>query len=347
MRELLERLVRAAGPSGDETAAAQVWSEAAAGFAQVRQDALGNSFATVNSGGSPRIALVGHIDEIGFRVRSIDDTGELYLNPVGMWNPAVALAQRALVLTQDGLLPGVIGTRARHLLSADELAQAPELERLHLDVGALDRADAERRVRIGDPVVLDGPPVELLNGRLAARALDNRVGALVVLEAARRAGERGCAAEVVAVASVQEEIASYAGARAAAHGIEPDLAIVVDVTHASDVPDLDGDLVRRIGRIALGGGPVVTRGASSTRAVADRLIELAGGAGMPLQLAAEGTQTYTDADAVHETRAGVPTGIVSVPLRSMHSPSETVQLSDVEAAIELVARFCCAAHEPP
>jgi len=346
MRELLERLLRAAGPSGDETEAATVWRQAASHFAEVRADALGNSFATVGAGGSPRIALVGHIDEIGFRVRSIDDTGQLYLHPIGMWNPAVALAQRALVLTREGSIPGVIGTRARHLLNDEELARAPELESLHLDVGALDRADAERHVRIGDPVVLDGPPIELLNGRIAGRALDNRVGALVVLEAARRASEGGCTAEVVAVASVQEEIASYAGARAAAYAIEPDLAIVVDVTHAGDVPDLEGDLVRRVGRIALGAGPVVTRGASASRVVADRLIALAGDAGMRVQLEAEGTQTFTDADAVHETRAGVPTGLVSVPLRSMHSPSETVQLSDIAQAIELIAGFCCAPHEP-
>ena len=181
-------------------------------------------------------------------------------------------------------------------------------------------------------------PVELRGRRLASRALDNRLGALVVLEAARRAAAAGdLKAEVVAVASVREEI-SLAGARTAAFASEPDVAITLDVTHTDDYPN--GDQARVTGSRSLGSGPSISRGASQHEGIAQRLISVARDAEIPHTLEADGSSSWTDADAVHETRAGVPSGLVGIPLRYMHSPSETCDLRDVEQAIELVARFC-------
>src|SRR6195952_5636116 len=229
-RVLLDGLLRAVGPSSYERPAAEVWRAAAAEFAEVRQDRLGSSFATVNAGGGPRVALVGHIDEIGLVVKHVDSSGVLFVGEIGGWDPAVLVGQRVTVRTASGLIPGVVGKAARHLLSEDERSRVPKVHDLWVDIGASDEADAASTVQIGDPS-------ERRGRRLASRALDNRLGALVVLEAARRAAAAGdLQAEVVAVASVREET-SYTGARTAAYAIDPDIAITLDVTHTDDYPN--------------------------------------------------------------------------------------------------------------
>jgi putative aminopeptidase FrvX len=337
-RVLLDRLLRAVGPSSYERPAAQIWREAAGEFADVRGDALGNSFATVNAGGSPRVALVGHIDEIGLVVKHVDASGVLFVGEIGTWDPAVLVGQRVTVLTSAGAVQGVMGKPARHLLSEEDRKRVPLVHDLWVDIGASDQADANAAVQIGDPIVMAVEPVELRGRRLASRALDNRLGALVVLEAARRAAAAGdLKAEVIAVASVREET-SYAGARTATFAAEPDLAITLDVTHTNDYPN--SDQARVTGARALGSGPSISRGAAQHEGVAQRLIAVAGDAGIPHTLEADGSVSWTDSEAVQEVGAGVPCGLVGIPLRYMHSPSETCDLRDVELAIELVARFC-------
>ncbi len=190
-RVLLDSLLRAIGPSSYERPAAEVWRTAAGEFASVRGDALGNSFATVNAGGSPRVALVGHIDEIGLVVKHIDSSGVLFIGEIGSWDPAVLVGQRVTVRTAAGLVPGVLGKAARHLLSEEDRKRVPRVHDLWVDIGASDQADAASAVQIGDPIVMAAEPVALRGSRLASRALDNRLGALVVLEAARRAAEAG------------------------------------------------------------------------------------------------------------------------------------------------------------
>jgi putative aminopeptidase FrvX len=337
-RVLLDSLLRAVGPSSYERPAAEVWRAAAGEFADVRQDRLGNSLATVNAGGGPRVALVGHIDEIGLVVKHIDSSGVLFVGEIGSWDPAVLVGQRVTIRTAAGLIPGVVGKAARHLLSEEERRRVPLVHDLWVDIGASDKADAAGAVQIGDPIVMASTPVELRGGRLASRALDNRLGALVVLEAARRAAAAGdLRAEVVAVASVREET-SYAGARTAAFGIDPDVAITLDVTHTDDYPNTNQ--ARVTGSRALGSGPSISRGAAQHEGVAQRLIAVASGAGIPYTLEADGSASWTDSEALQEVRAGVPCGLVGIPLRYMHSPSETCDLRDVDHAIELVARFC-------
>jgi endoglucanase len=337
-RVLLDSLLRAVGPSSYERPAAEVWRKAAGEFADVRGDALGNSFATVNAGGGPRIALVGHVDEIGLLVKHIDPSGVIFVGEIGSWDPAVLVGQRVTVATAAGPVSGVMGKAARHLLSEEERKRVPQVHDLWIDIGASDHDDAASAVQIGDPVVMAAEPVELRGRRLASRALDNRLGALVALEAARRAAETGdLAAEVIAVASVREET-SYAGARTAAFAVEPDIAITLDVTHTDDYPNTHQ--ARVTGSRALGSGPSISRGAAQHEGVAHRLIAVAREAGIPFTLEADGSASWTDSEAVQEVRSGVPCGLVGIPLRYMHSPSETCDLRDVELAIDLVASFC-------
>jgi putative aminopeptidase FrvX len=237
------------------------------------------------------------------------------------------------VLTRDGVVPGVVGRKPPHLTDAEERKKAVQLKNLHVDIGAKDGDEARSMVAPGDQVLIAAEPLDLPNDRVASRALDNRLGVYVAIEVARRVKEAGGGAGPVAgVAAVQEEIGAH-GARVMAYGLEPDLAIVVDVTHATDAPGVEpGEL----GDHGLGTGPVITRGAIVSRAVNELLDEVAAKEGIQSSTEASGRQTGTDADAVHLSRTGVPTAVVSIPLRYMHSPVELVQLADVEATIQLL-----------
>src|SRR5438067_651763 len=237
--ELLQSLLTAPGPSGHEDAPAKIWRHAASAFADVTADTLGTSFARVGRGeGAPTLALLGHIDEIGVTITHIEDNGLLAFTTLGGISPETLLGQRVEVLARDGSFPGAI---ARKRLFPEQLADRPrtEVRDLHIDIGATSREDAEKLVRVGDAGVWDGPPVELPNGRLMSRSLDNRLGAYVALEAARRIAAAGSAqVDVVAVAAVQEELGSY-GARAAGYGLDPQVAVAIDVTPTTDYPGGD------------------------------------------------------------------------------------------------------------
>ncbi len=233
-RDLLIRLLDAPGPSGHEGAAAAVWRAAAEGFAdRTWADVQGNSFAEINSGSAPTVMLAGHADEIGLMVHHIDDEGFLWVVGVGGWDPQVLVGQRVDVLTGEGVVAGVVGRRAVHLIKGDDATKAVKLKDLWIDIGAGTGAQAKTRVSIGDVAVIRSDTVNLGDDLLAARSIDNRVGAVVVLESLRRAAKRGCQAHIVAVATVQEEIGYVAGggARTGAFGLDPQVGIVVDVTH--------------------------------------------------------------------------------------------------------------------
>jgi putative aminopeptidase FrvX len=335
--DTLRELLTAPGPSGYETAPAAAWREAAGAFAEVSGDTLGSSLARVpGTSSAPRLAVVGHIDEIGLIVTHVSDDGFLHFIGVGGWDAQILVGQRVELATRGGPVPGVIGKKPIHLLKEDDRKKVAEIKDLHIDVGAKDGDEARELVRIGDVAVIAGEPVELPNGRLASRSLDNRLGAYVALEAARLVAQGGGApGEVVAVASVQEEI-TFAGARTAAYALEPDVAVVVDVTHATDAPGIE---VKEIGKHELGSGPVIERGSIISPTVFELLHETAEAEGIPFTIAASARSTGTDADAVHISRAGIPTGVVSIPLRYMHSPVELVQLDDVEATARLIVAF--------
>jgi putative aminopeptidase FrvX len=332
---LLNDLLRAAGPPGHEAAPAKVWRAGAEAFgAEVTVNPMGSTVARVGGRAEhPLLAVVGHIDEIALLVSHISDKGFLHVVRSGGWDPQVLVGQRVDVLTREGPIPGVVGRKPIHILEGDERKKAVELKQLHVDIGVRDADEARERVREGDQIVIAAEPVELPNDRMVSRSLDNRLGVYVALEVARRVHEAGGAAGPVAgVAAVQEEIGAH-GARAMAYGLQPDLAVAVDVTHATDAPGVEpGEL----GKHALGDGPVVTRGAIVSRPLNDLLDAAARAEGIDCTTEVAGGATHTDADVVHMSRNGIPTAVVSIPLRYMHSPVELVELADVEAVIRLI-----------
>lgn len=332
--ELLTRLLTTPGPSGHEARVAAVWREAAAEFAEVTSDAMGSTVARVpGKGAGPTVALMGHVDEIGVLVTHVEDSGQLAFAVIGGYNPDVLVGQRVLLLGRDGEVPGVI---ARRRVAPEEIRDrgAAKISELHIDIAARDGDEARGRVGVGDVGVLAAEPVELANGRYAGKAMDNRVGAYVVLEAARRVAEAGGAAgDLLAVASVQEEIGLF-GARASAFALAPDVAIAVDITPASDVPGGDP---RASGKVELGGGPAIDRAPTMNPRLIELMLAVAEDEEIAVSFEISARLTHTDADEIHLSRAGVPTALVSVPLRYTHSPIELVQLSDVEDSIRLIA----------
>ena len=325
---LLRDLLEAAGPSGYEAAPADVWLTGGreAGL-DVAGDVVGSCTARVpGTADGPRLAIVGHIDDDGF----------LWFRPVGGWDAQILVGQRVVIGTREGDVTGAVGKKPIHLLREEERKKVPEIRDLHIDIGARDGDDARSRVRIGDVAVIAAEPVELAEGRVCSRALDNRLGAYVALEAARLvAGEGGAPGEVVAVAATQEEI-TFAGARTSIYAIEPDVAVVVDVTHATDAPGVE---VKESGKHPLGSGPAIGRGSIIHPTVFELLHATAEAESIDFTVEASSRGTGTDADAVHLSRAGVATGVVSIPLRYMHSPVELVQLEDVDACVRLIAAF--------
>ena len=337
--EFLKRLLDAPGPSGFEARAARVWREEAESFAEsVEADVSGNSLATVNGGGAPRVMLAGHIDEIGVMLTHIDDDGFLYFEGIGGWDPQVLVGQRVRLLTNRDDVIGVIGKKPIHLIKGDEKEKASKIEHLWIDIGAGDREAAVRRgVRVGDPGVLEAPVVELSEDLIVSRAIDNRIGAFVVLEALRLLSAEPPRAAVSAVATTQEEIGySGGGARPSAYALDPQVALVVDVTFASDSPGMEK---KELGDHKLGGGPVLSRGSAAHPVVFERLVAVAEREGIPYTIAAQGRYTATDADAIYLSRRGVATGLISVPNRYMHSPNEVVSRADLEQAARLIAAF--------
>jgi|1186.fasta_scaffold04543_3 putative aminopeptidase FrvX len=329
------RLLETPGPSGDERAVARVWRSYAAAFADVSSDPLGSSHATVNGEGSPHLAIVGHIDEIGLVVNHIDDDGFIWFGGVGGWDPEVLVGQRVRILSRDGGVPGVIGKKARHQQTQEDREKPSKIENLWIDIGAAGAKEAKERVQIGDLAVLEQPVVDLGGGRMVSRACDNRCGAFVAAETARLYAESPGAARVTGVASVAEET-SFAGAYTSAFSLAPDLAIAVDVTNVSDHPSTSKE---KLGAVAIGKGPSLSRGAGVHPVVFELLRDTANDEGIPIQVEPAGGETWTDADAVHKSRGGIPTAVVSIPLRYMHSPNELLQLDDLEACATLIAAF--------
>lgn len=335
----LKRLLDTPGPSGYEAAAAKVWRDEARGFAsEVRGDVAGNSIAVVNPDGAPTIMLDGHIDEIGVIVQYIDDEGYVHIGPIGGWDPQVLVAQRIRFMGTDGDVTGVIGKKPIHLIKNEDREKASKITDLWVDIGAANKQEAERRLSVGDAGVIDSRTVELPNRRIVSRSIDDRIGAFVVLEALRRYAERPGAARVVAVATTQEEIAYHGGgALICASCLNPQMAIVVDVTFATDHPGIEK---KEIGDHKMGAGPVIARGSVVSPVVYRLLADTARAGKIPFSVHAVGRDTSTNADAIHIAREGVATALVSIPNRYMHSPNEMVSLDDVDRAATLLADTC-------
>jgi endoglucanase len=335
----LKRLLDTPAPSGFEGPAARVWREEAATFADnVTTDVAGNSMAEINPNGSPTIMLDGHIDEIGLIVQYIDDEGFVYAGAIGGWDAQVLVGQRIRFLGRGGDVLGVVGKKPIHLMKAADRDQASKLTDLWVDIGASSRAEAEGRLTVGDPGVIDSKTLDFPNNRLVSRSVDDRIGAFVVLEALRRYGQNPGAARVVAAATTQEEIAWHGGgALICTNCVNPKMAIVVDVTFATDHPSMEK---KEIGDHRIGGGPVLARGSIISPIVFDLLRDTAERNSIKYSVHAVGRDTSTNADAIHIAREGVATGLVSIPNRYMHSPNELVSLDDVDKTSTLLAEVC-------
>jgi endoglucanase len=334
----LKRLLDTPGPSGFEGAPARVWRAEAATFSSVKADVVGNSLATVEGGGGPTILLAGHIDEIGVIITYIDDNGFIYFEPIGGWDPQVLVGQRMRFLGRNGDVFGVIGKKPIHLMKPDERDKASKITDLWVDIGVKNKAEAMEHLEIGDAGVIDARIMDMPNNRIVSRAIDDRIGAFVVLEALRRYAEKPGAARVIAAATAQEEI-GYAGggARVAAQQLDASMAIVVDVTFATDHPGVEK---KELGEHNVGGGPVLTRGSIVHPVVFRLLADTAKKLEIPYSVHAAGRFTSTDADGIHLTREGVATALLSIPNRYMHSPNELVSLDDLDRAAALIAEAC-------
>jgi putative aminopeptidase FrvX len=339
----LKRLLDTPAPSGFEGSAARVWRDEAATFAdRVTTDVAGNSMAEINPGGSPTIMIDGHIDEIGLIVQYIDDDGFVYPSAIGGWDPQVLVGQRIRFLTRGGDVLGVVGKKPIHLMKTADREQASKMTDLWVDIGACNRAEAEGRISVGDPGVIDSKTIDFPNNRIVSRSIDDRIGAFVALEALRRYAHDPGPARVVAAATTQEEIAWHGGgALVCTNCINPQMALVIDVTFATDHPSVEK---KEIGDHRIGGGPVLSRGAVISPVVFDLLRAAAEAHGIKYSVHAAGRDTSTNADAIHIAREGVATGLVSIPNRYMHSPNELVSLDDVDRTSTLLAEVCRAVN---
>ena len=340
-KKFLVDLLAAPGPSGYEGPVRAVWRAEVEKYAErVDVDVHGNAVGVYNSGGGPRIMFAGHMDELGFQVIYIDEKGYIYFDTVGGFDLQLVPGRKVRIHTAKGPILGVLGKKPIHLMQAGERGKVPAKHDLWIDIGAGDGAEAKKLVAIGDPVTYDANYEELRHGLAVSRGFDNKAGAWVVAEVLRRVSraKKKCRAAIYSVATVQEEV-GLRGARTSTYGIDPLVGIAVDVTWAMDHPGVDK---RQVGECALGDGPVITRGANVNPVVFDRLVQVAKQKKIPHQIQAEPGGTGTDANAMQLSRAGVATGLVSVPQRYMHTPVEIVALADLDNTAKLLAEFALA-----
>ncbi|HEY5742620.1 MAG TPA: M42 family metallopeptidase, partial [Terrimicrobiaceae bacterium] len=335
----LKQLLETPSPSGFEIRGQRVWADYAGEFADtVESDSYGNVYATLNKEGSPKIALAGHSDELGLMVSYISEEGFLYFKGIGGVDRAMLRGRRVIVHGPAGPVPGVTGHLAIHMQEQDDRKKVPEFHEVFIDIGVRSRSEAEKLVRIGDAVTNDANVFELTEGRIAARACDNRIGTWAAAEALRylAAKRTQLNASVVAVSTIQEENGLY-GAMMAAYRVRPEAALVVDVAHATDIPICSKT---KHGDIKLGGGPVIGLGSANHPVLIERLRAIASMKGIPLQYEANPRFSGTDADAIFVQRGGIPTVSIGLPDRYMHSPVEVIDLADLEAIASLIAEFC-------
>lgn len=337
--EFLKAIVNVPSPSGYEERAAEVYRQAMAPYAdKVHTDVHGNVWAILNPDAEMKIMLAGHMDEIGFIIHYIDDSGLLYFSGIGGHDSVIPVGQRVWVHGKEQVC-GVIGRKAIHLLEDEERKKKPEIKDLWIDIGASNRAEAEALVSLGDVVTFQYEFQHLLGDRATARGFDNKMGTFIVGEALRLLKQDGGLHKkvgVYAVATVQEEI-GLRGARTSAFGIAPQSGLAVDVNHAIDYPTVSKT---RHGQLDIGKGPSVMRGANTNPIVFRMVQEGAKKEDIPYQVDVAAGGTGTDGNAMQISRDGMAVGILGVPLRYMHTPCEVLSLTDVENCARLMAAYC-------
>jgi endoglucanase len=334
----LRTLLNTPSPPGHEARGQRIWLDYVNAYAdETFTDAYGNAVAILNKGGSPRLMLAGHADEIAMTVNYIDPSGFIYVRKLGGVDPAITKAQRVTIHAKAGPVTGVVGNVAPHLMKEEPDKKPPKMHDLFIDIGARNKEDAQKYVRVGDPITLNDD-FELLRNDLAiARAFDNRIGTFAVAETLRllRKDRAPLQAEISAVSNIMEEV-GLLGARQIAYTLKPDAAIVVDVTHATDYPCVNK---AQHGDIAIGDGPTLTHGGCNHPEIVARLEKIARKNKIKLQHEAMSGTSGTDTDVIFWTRGGIPSALISLPNRYMHSPVEIVSLKDLEQIPELLAAF--------
>ena len=336
--DFLRRLINTPSPVGHEVRGQRVWLEYARGFAEETfSDAYGNCVAVLNKGGTPRLMLAGHADEIAMAVNYIDEDGYVYVRKMGGVNAAISKAQRIVVHTRNGPVKGVVGNVAPHLMKEEKDPKPPKIHEIFIDLGVKGRKEVEKLVQVGDPITISAEFDLLRNDLAVARAFDNRIGTFAVAETLRllKESKTRLQAEVCAVSNVQEEV-GLLGARQIAYSLKPDVALVVDVTHATDYPTVNKP---QHGDVKVGAGPTLTHGGCNHPEVVARLEQLAKAKRIPLQHEATSGTSGTDTDVIFWTRGGIASALVSLPDRYMHSPVEVVSLRDLEQIPQLLAAF--------
>lgn len=336
--EFLKTLLETPSPSGFETSGQRVWLDYVSAFAdETSSDAYGNCIAVINPKGSPKVLLTGHSDEIGFMVQYISEEGFISFQSIGGSDPALARGQRVVIHGRSGPVRGVIGQLAVHMQQPDDRKKVPELHMMFIDIGAKSKADAQKRVRVGDAITYDCGVIELGNGRIAARGCDNRIGTFAAAEGLRLAAEnrsklKAC---VIAASTIQEENGAYGGTMTG-YSVHPDVALVVDVTHATDIPPCTKS---KHGDVKLGCGPVISIGSSNHPVVNARLEAVAKRQKIDVQYEINPRWSSTDADAIFVQRGGVASACIGLPNRYMHSPVEVIELDDLEEIGRLLGAF--------
>ena len=330
----LRKLVETPSPSGFEQPVQKIIrAEMKKHSSEVRTDVHGNVIGIVNPDADFRIMLAGHCDEVGMMVMNIDDNGYIYSSAIGGVDVGIVPTHRVLIHSEKGPVLGAFGRRAIHLARHDDASKSGKLHDLWIDIGAKNKKEAEKLVSIGDPITFAAEFSEMRNNLAIARGFDDKVGSFVVVETLRLLKGKTLPCGVYGVSTVQEEL-GLRGARTSAFGIDPQVGIAIDVTHATDYPKCNKNVG---GDIRLGKGPVLHRGANINPALGDLLINTAKRKRIPYQMSGAPSGTGTDANVIQLTRAGVAAGLISIPNRYMHTPVEMVSLADLDNAAKLLA----------
>lgn len=342
--EFLKNLIDTPSPSGFESPGQKVWMAYVKAFAdETYTDSYGNAVATLNPGGSPKIMVSGHADEIGLMVNYINSEGFIYFQSIGGVDHTLVRTKRVNIHTESGVVRGVIGATAIHLIDPKDRDQTPKRHELFIDIGARSKEEAEQFVQVGDAISFD-EGFEVLRGDLAvAKAFDNKIGTFSAAETLRLVHEKrkDLTACVCAASTVQEELGGF-GARMVANQLKPDAAIAIDVTHATDSPSINK---QKAGEVQLSKGPVITFGSANHPVIVRRLLDAAKDAGIAVQKEANSNRTGTDADSIFSQASGIPTVTIGLPNRYMHTTVEMISLTDLENLAALLAGFCLSAKK--
>ncbi len=336
-KAFLKEILETPSVTGCEVGVANLVRSRLAGVAdEIATDVMGSVHAKLDGNGeAPSVLISAHMDEVGLMVKTIDDSGFLHVAAVGGVDAAILPGLRVDVHTKEGVFRGVVGRKPIHLIKADERSKVTPINELFIDLGMSARR-VKSLVRIGDVITYGVGFEKYGKGMAVSRAFDDKAGVYVVarvMEELKKIGE--VPAEYICCASVQEEIGSR-GALTSSFAVNPDVAIALDTTHATDYPGMD---TTRYGNIECGGGPVIARGPNVNPVVFERLCAAAKAEGVKVQFEAEPGNSGTDASEMQVQRGGCASGLVSIPIRYMHTPAEVLKLSDIEDTVALLKRF--------